>query len=187
MRDHRSMLAACAAAVLVLAAAVTALPLLAQGHGPRPSGPAADGPEQPGEYLLARLARYLDLTDEQRAQAREIYAAAHAQAAPLRDEVRDLAMQLRDALDDPAPDPAAVGALVIAIHGDRARIRDIRAAALDEFVGILSEVQRLRLDALRDARRIFGRHRLWGAGDEPEAEPADDGLWFGGFDPGDPS
>ncbi len=179
MKPQRTILAAIAVLALA-AAAFLALPLLGQGPGGGPQGQGA-APDRPGEYFLVRLARYLDLTEEQRNQARAILTVAHDQAAPIREEVRDLGMQLRDALESDAPDPTAVGDLVLAIHTHRDELRAIRAGAREELVGILTEVQRLRLDALRDARRIFGRHpwqRGAGGGDPDDAglDPLAGGL-----------
>jgi Spy/CpxP family protein refolding chaperone len=177
MRPTTSILAAAVVAIALAAA----LPMLAQGPGGGPpAGPPGGAPahDGPGAHFLARLARYLDLDEEQRTEARAIFTAAHGEAAPIRDHVRDLRTQLREALAVDPPDPTAVGNLVVAIDAEREELRGIRQSALDRFTAILTATQRLRLDALRDARRIFGRHRHrgWGGpgaggGEEPGIEP----------------
>ena len=164
MRPRTSLFAAAAVVAIALAAAV---PMLVQGLGGGPlGGPPGDALvyDGPGAHFLVRLARYLDLSEEQRTEARDIFTAAHDQAAPIRQQVRDLRDQLREALAAEPPDPTAVGNLVVAIHAAREQLHGIRESALDQFMAILTETQRLRLDALRDARRIFGRHRHRGHG-----------------------
>ena len=179
MRTKTFHLAALALAVVTVAVAV---PLLAQGRGGRgagaPGGPGAAGDAGPARPLLAKLAVYLDLDDAQKAQARQIFEDARAQAEPIRQANGDLAGQLRDALAADPPDPDAVGDLTIQIHTNRQQLRALWETAQTSFRAILTEEQRLRLDALRDARRIFGRQRrgpggdgAGGEGNEPAAFP----------------
>lgn len=170
MRSKTLKLAAVALAVTV---AVAALPLLAEGPRRGPGSTAEDGP---GGRRLAKLALYLDLDDGQKAQAEQIFAAARAQAEPIRAANRDLAAQLRAALAADPPDPTAVGNLAVSIHQNRDRLRAIREAAQADFRVILTADQLLRLDALRDARRIFGRHHRGAGGpDSAGGDEADAG------------
>jgi Spy/CpxP family protein refolding chaperone len=179
MRTKPFLLAALAALVVVSA---LALPVLAaQGAHPGPAqNAAADGPG-PVARFLAKLALYLDLDDGQKAQAMQIFQDAHTQAEPIRQADQDLAQQLRDALGADSPDPAAVGALAISIHGNREQLRAIHDAAESDFRAILSDAQRTRLDDLHDARRIFRPHPLRGVGDggDGAGELGDGG--FGGL------
>lgn len=167
-------------AVLALAALTLtlAVPLLAQA----PDGPPGDRPaDARGGRLLAKLALYLDLSEEQRAEAETIFTAAREQAAPLREDNRDLAVRLREALAVDPPDPAAVGELVVAIDVNRDELRVIRETAQADFTAILSEEQRLRLEALRDARRIFGRHGRGRGGRGGPAGGGDDAPFGAGL------
>jgi Spy/CpxP family protein refolding chaperone len=174
MRTKTLNLAALALAVVTVAAA---LPLLAQGRGRGGGGGGPAAEEGSGRPLLAKLALYLDLDDAQKAQARQIFEDARAQAEPIRQANHDLAAQLRDALAADPPDPDAVGNLTIEIHANRETLRGIREAGQTSFRAILTEEQRLRLDALRDARRIFGRHNRNADGAGPDGggggEPSD--------------
>lgn len=163
-----------------LLAAVALVPALALAGGPRgggSGGPDAGmlgggfgGPgffsgaaEGDGEGLhrhlpLRRLAFFLDLTEQQITDAQAILEAAHTAVEPLRTARRDLAMQLREALDAAEPDPTAVGELVLALHDNQEQIRAIHQGALDDFEALLTPEQLERFEVLRDARRVFGRH-----------------------------
>lgn len=178
---------------LSLALVLAAAPLAAQGpgHPPRPDGPQAGPAGGPPDGAaggpfhglpLRRLAIYLDLGDEQVAAAQQIFEDARTAIEPLAAEARDLAMQLRDALGADDPDPTAVGQLVVALHEVRGEIQAIRQAAEADFVALLTDRQRFRLDALRDARRIFGRpHHPPGGGPDGGGDGGEDAFPDGGL------
>ena len=182
MRPDRSILTGITAVAVLAITLLLALPLFAQGPGHRPAGPPGGPPgtssehDSPGGRLLAKLALYLDLDDAQKAQAQQIFADARAQAEPIREANHNLAGQLHEALAADPPDPTAVGNLAIEIHANREQLRGIGETARTSFRAILTEEQRLRLDALRDARRIFGHRYRGHRGDDPEGgdegEPA---------------
>lgn len=171
---HRPALAG-TAAVLALATLV-ALPLLAQpgpGGGPGgPGGPAGDpqGVRGPGAFPLRALAEFLDLTEAQVEEARLLLQDLAADLRPLAEEARDLHQELVALLASESPDPAAVGALVLEIHG----VRDEMKAARDEldaaFAALLTPEQLERWEILKEARRHFrgdGRHGRHGRGPGP--------------------
>lgn len=106
---------------------------------------------------LRRLAYFLDLTEAQITEAQAIFEAARTAAEPLRTARRDLAGQLREALDAAEPDPAAVGALTIALHDNGEALRALLQGAIEDFEAILTPEQLERFEVLRDARRVFGR------------------------------
>lgn len=173
----RSPLATVLSLGLGLALVVALLPAAAfarPGHGPR-------GGEH-GRRGLLPPPGFLDLTAEQRAAAREIFESARDAAEPKRDALRDLHDQLRTALEADAPEPAAVGALVIQLDGVRDELKATFEGAQASFVALLTDEQRQRYEAFRELRpRPFGergRHGRRGGGDP------DDGL-FGGLGEGD--
>lgn len=178
MTIHRlpRILLALLAALLVTAA----VPALAQGpfgggpgHGPgagvgpgpgAAAGPAA-GPTNGRGF--ARLADYLELTDEQIAAAQEIFEANRDAAEPLRDEHLALREELMALLDGDAPDPQAVGELAIALHDGRETLRGLREDAWDDFKALLTADQLDKLEELGEVRRHFGPGPGGGPGDGP--------------------
>lgn len=175
LRSSRRPALAGTAAVLALATLV-ALPLLAQpgpGGGPGgPGGPPGDpqGVRGPGAFPLRALVEFLDLTEAQVEEARLLLEDLAADLRPLAEEARDLRQELVALLDSENPDPAAVGALVLEIHG----IRDEMKAARDDFdaafAALLTPEQLERWEILKEARRHFrgdGRHGRHGRGPGP--------------------
>jgi Spy/CpxP family protein refolding chaperone len=187
-RPETTLLTALSLALALVLAAPPPLAAHGPGHPPRPDGPQAGPAGGPGGagplhgLPLRRLAVYLDLSDEQVAAAEQIFDDARTAIQPLAAEARDLAGQLRDALGADDPDPTAVGQLAVALHGVRGEIRAIRQTAEADFVALLTERQRFRLDALRDARRIFGRpHHRPGGGPDGGGDGGDDAVSDGGL------
>jgi Spy/CpxP family protein refolding chaperone len=124
-----------------------------------------------GRHAGARVARFLDLSEDQVARWQEVRD-RHAQAAePLREEQRQLRAELRTALQSGSPDPAEVGALVIRIHEARSQLKTLHASYVDEFTEMLSPSQQrmyedvLRQRSRRGIDRAFGRARIVPPGD----------------------
>ncbi len=134
-------------------------------------GDAGGGGEGLHRLPLRRLAHFLDLTEAQIAEARAIFEAARTAAEPLRTARRDLAGQLREALDAAEPDPAAVGALTIALHDNGEALRAVLQGAIEDFEAILTPEQLERFEVLRDARRVFGRGHHRGGPHGPPGGP----------------
>lgn len=144
-----SLTMAAAAAVALLVAA----PLAAQPFG-GPDAGHGDGHRlhhgghgHLGGHGAHRLGRHLDLTEEQRTQARAIHEAARDQVRPIMEESRTLRGELRELLDQPSPDAAAVGEKTIAIHANRSEVRAVFEDAQAQFEAILTPAQ---LEKLRD-------------------------------------
>src|SRR6476659_8860767 len=76
----------------------------------------------------ARLAHYLELTPEQIAAWKQIHTDTAALVQPLAASARETRTQLKAVLES-APDPAAVGKLVISLHATRAQICAARTDA----------------------------------------------------------
>lgn len=171
------------ALVLLLAAAPLAL---AQGpggpgggHGPGPG--AGPGPDHGGFGVpLNRLAAYLRLSDEQIAEAQEIFTAAREAAAPIRETQKALHEELRALLDGENPDPTAVGEVVLDLHANRQELRTLRQAAFADFEALLTAEQLEKLERLKEMRNHFGHRRGGGPG---AGQGAAQGL-APGFGPG---
>jgi Spy/CpxP family protein refolding chaperone len=136
----------------VLLACLILLPLsaLAQHHQFQMQAPGPNGPNDP----VRAVADYLALTQEQADAWRALMENLKAQQRPLGDQVRVLEEQLRAALQAPAPDPAAVGALVIQIQGVRDQMRANEEAYRAAFEGLLDEAQKQKLYVLRAASEL---------------------------------
>lgn len=104
---------------------------------------------------MARLRRFLALTD---AQVNDIVALQkkHRQAAfPLRQELRARNQELRNALDTSEPNPNVVGQLVIARQGVTKQLRTLRIKLRDDISAVLTPEQKQKFEQfkLRPGRR----------------------------------
>lgn len=149
-----------AAALLASAALFAQAP---KGSHTADKGRGAYGKDRGAEgrgHRLGRMAEYLDLTDQQRESARQLFLSYAEKVRPLREGRRDVREQLRAALDAPNPDPAQVGRLVIRIHDTRDQVRAARQEMDKSFAALLTPEQRAKYDALKDARDSFGPRRF---------------------------
>lgn len=171
-------------AALAVAGLLAAAPLVAQpqaaagpGHGPGPGRHMGAGGDHHGMSGFfggrgfARLARHLELTEEQRTQAQAIHQATREQVQPIRERSMELHGQLRELLEQPAPDATAVGELTIAVHANRDQVRRLHTDARASFEAILTAEQLAKLGELeerRDERRgrrgERGERGDWGKG-----------------------
>lgn len=161
---------------LVAGLTVTALAGPGRGHG----GPGAHrgghgghhGGHHGGEYGLPveRLARFLELSDEQVAAAKAIREAAEAQAEPLKEAHKALRQEMRTLLDAENPDATAIGEAAIELHEGRERSRAIRAQAKADFAALLTAEQLEKLETLKDARGH--RKSRWDDGEKDDGEDA---------------
>jgi len=167
-RPRRAALALPAAALLVLAG--LAVPALAQPDGPageRPAWGRHGGPGAHGGHRLERLARVLDLTEAQVAEARALHEAARADLEPIFAASRELRTRLDGLLDAPSPDPAQVGETVIALRQNREAMRAVHEETKAGFEALLTAEQREKLATLEDAREERGRRGKGRRGHRP--------------------
>lgn len=172
-------------AAVAVAALLAAVPLVAQPQGPGGGPGAGSGPGHGfagghghhggGHGFLAgrgfeRLARLLDLTEEQRVQARAIHQATREQAQPIFEASRTLRGELRELLDQEAPNPTAVGETVLALHANRDELRRLHEDARARFEALLTPEQLEKLTDLEEHRRDRrGRRGVRGSGPGPGA------------------
>ena len=129
---------------LLLAAVANAGP--GRGHGRRGFG---------GPVGADRLAQYLSLTDAQKAQVEQLQEKTKQTLEPLFEEHRQLAEEVRTALESGA-DAATVGTAAIAAHEHREKMRAVREQHEASLKAILTPAQLERWEALQDARKMRG-------------------------------
>lgn len=157
------------------------------GQGNRGGGQPAlgQGPDGGERFLV----RYLELTEAQVTQWQAIRDAARASILPLAESRRENFDALRLLLDGTAPDPAAVGALVITNHAIGEQIRGIHENADAQFLLILTPEQKTKYEQWLELRKSMPRRG--GNGDGPGMGQGG-GMGFGqgngggfGMGPGD--
>ena len=131
---------------LMAGATLAAGLVFAQAAPARPAHPF--GPRA----RMHRLVQALDLTADQKAQAKEILKSAGASAQPLRQQMRDARQQLRSDIKTAAPaevvtkDSNTVGQLT-------SQLTAIRTTAMQKLYGILTPDQKAKLDTLAEQWR----------------------------------
>jgi Spy/CpxP family protein refolding chaperone len=135
---------------ITAAAALAAGMAFAQTSAPAP----APGPQQ-GQgrawrhrgMFRQRMARALNLTDAQKAQAKAIFQEAKQTAQPLRDQVKQTRQALSDAVK--ANDTAKIQSLSAQLGSLRGQLLTIRSEAMAKFYGTLNADQRTKVDQLK--------------------------------------
>lgn len=128
------------------------------GHGC--GGPGADhamsfdGKDMPS--MVDHLAKALDLTDDQKASAKEIEAKMKATVEPIHADMMRVEEQLDQALKSNAP-AAEVGALAIQAYQIRQKAEAAHADFHAQFQEILSAEQREKFESLQKEMH-FGPH-----------------------------
>src|SRR5262245_41371051 len=157
--------AAAAALALVLAVGMAAWGQEPGGPPGRPrgdrgpGGPGGDGPP---------LDRILNMTPEQKTAWDALRKEQREAMRPLWDEQRRLDDQLRDALEAPNPDPAAVGQRAIALHAARKRMKAEADRFHQRLVDLLDAQQKEKLAMFEQMRE---RGPAPGGMGGPEAPP----------------
>jgi Spy/CpxP family protein refolding chaperone len=142
----------------------------AAGGQPGPEGPrgARMGPDH-------GMARFLGLSEEQKAQVQKLMEGQRTKHEALREEFEKNRQQLEQALQGANPDPTTVGELAIAGHRLRERGKALREAQDRAIRALLTPEQQAKFDAMRALRedggpmgwgRPMGRHGMPPIGDE---------------------
>lgn len=103
---EKRMIGVVLAVALMLGSGLTATPSLARDWGDH-DGHRMHGQRHHGQHWM-RILKELDLTDEQKAKAREIMMAARKQAIPMRAELQVAQLELQELLVQADVDRAAV-------------------------------------------------------------------------------
>lgn len=162
---------------LVLAlAALLALPVLAlaqppagagdgPGFGPHGARHLRGGAGHGPFHNLGFVADLLDLTDEQREQARSLREGLRESHRALREESRGLRQELRTELDAEAPDTNRIGELTLALHQQRRKGRALAEQALADFEALLTADQLESFQQLKQTLQERRRERREGRSD----------------------
>lgn len=129
-------------AVLVLAAAAIA----AERHGA--------GPHR--MRMHEHLTRALDLTEEQKAAAKQIHEETMTRAEPLMEQRERQWEELHALLDTANPNPTEVGNRMIAAHALRAQLKALHEDGMNRFKALLTEEQRSKLEEMHERRGEHG-------------------------------
>lgn len=129
-------------------------------QAPDQSGQSATTTQQQGQrhsrmarrgHFRQRMANYLNLTPEQRAQAKQIMAAAREQAAPLHQQLKQNRQALRTAIK--AGNDAQIDQITAANAPLIAKLSAIRAHAFEKVYANLTPDQKTKADNMRQAFR----------------------------------
>lgn len=140
---------------------LVAVPVLAQGpgggRGRGGGGARGPGDDGPGGFRLERMARALDLSDEQKAQVETLSQRHRSEVEPLLEQSRQLRQDVQAALESGTPDATAIGQKVIAAHQTMEKVRASRDDFEEHFEALLTAEQRQTLTTLKQAReRVRG-------------------------------
>ncbi len=130
------------------------LPLAALGVAlAQVSGPAA-GPPQRRAAGISELRAYLDLTDAQLEQMRQIRTQAAEENRATATQLREQQKVLRDLLASPNPDPAAVGKQQLQVKTLREQLQNARESVRQSVLNVLTPDQKTKLAALEEAAKL---------------------------------
>jgi periplasmic protein CpxP/Spy len=117
--------------------------------------------------------RGLDLTEEQKTQAKAIFEEQRKAGEPQRAQMQALRQQMREQLDSGKADATAIGQLAIQAHAIGSQLREARERVHERFVAILTPEQKAKLEQMKSERgeRGFGRR---GFGPRPDADERGD-------------
>jgi Spy/CpxP family protein refolding chaperone len=141
--DMRRLWITMMAAAVVATAGGTAI-----AQGPPPGGPPP------------RIAAALGLTDQQKAVWASAFSTMRATAQPLHAQAKAIRAEIDALFAQGSPDPALLGQKMIAMHAVREQLHQARAAMESATTSVLTDEQKLKLDALKAARPPHGRR--WG-------------------------
>jgi Spy/CpxP family protein refolding chaperone len=162
--------------------AATALWLGAALAGAQPADGPGGPPKGSGGFRGDRVARVLDLTEDQRAAFQKLLEEQRPQMEALHKQMRDNHQKLDAALEGANPDSRAVGQIVIQGHALRKQAEAQREQASQALRGLLTPEQQAKFDALRSLREDggfgpgfgpgpFGRRGPGGPGGRPPLPP----------------
>jgi Spy/CpxP family protein refolding chaperone len=130
--------------------------------GAQPAG--APGGRGPGGFMAGRMARVLNLSDDQKTAFQKVLEQQRPQMQALHQQLRDNHGKLEEALKGDNPDPAAVGQLVIQGRALMKQGEGLREQTSQALRGLLTPDQQTKFDALQSLRRGGGFGPMGGRG-----------------------
>ena len=112
-----------------------------------------------------RMAAALGLTDQQKAVWASAFSTMRATAQPLHAQAKAIRAEIDALFAQGNPDPALLGQKMIAMHAVREQLHQARATMESTTTSVLTDEQKLKLDALKAARPPHGRR--WGGPPPP--------------------
>ncbi len=106
---------------------------------------------------FGRLVEFLELTEDQQAQWQQIHEDHRAATMDLRDQMQANREALRAELETESPDPTTVGQLTLDGRDLARTVKQSREDLNDQLSGTLTEDQRIRWEAFKEARPERGR------------------------------
>ena len=105
------------------------------------------------EREAERMARVLQLSEDQKAEWRRVREEQEASIRPLMRQMRDLSERLETEANLDSPDPAVVGQLELDRRNVGRQLRTLRAEAHEELTRLLDRDQTIRWEALQENGR----------------------------------
>lgn len=137
---------------------MTAAVVATAGSAAIAQGPPSGGPPP-------RMAAALGLTDQQKAVWASAFSTMSATAQPLHAQAKAIRTEIDALFAQGNPDPALLGQKMIAMHAVREQLHQARATMQSTTTAVLTDEQKLKLDALKAARPHHGRP--WGGPPPP--------------------
>jgi Spy/CpxP family protein refolding chaperone len=147
-----------AACAIVGVAALLAVPAMAQDT-------TAVQPPNHQASMLAHLTTKLNLTEEQQASAKALFADLQTRMQPIHTASKALRTQLHTAFQAATPDAATVGSVVIQQHQNRVAMKAAMAEFHTKFQALLTPDQLTTFNQMHAKRSSFHGHS--GAGQNP--------------------
>ena len=126
--------------------------------------PSTQQPQPPAQHrqwnrgqMLDRMATKLNLTDDQKQQAKTIMGSARESSKPVRDQLRQDRLALKNAVKAGKSD-AEIDQISANLGRDTAQMTAIRTKAFAKVYGLLTPEQRTQADHLADHARGMGGH-----------------------------
>lgn len=114
---------------------------------------AHDGPGERGPRMLGRMARHLDLTDDQKARIREIYESRSVQLQEQREAKRTARRALADAIQAAPSDEAAIRARAAELGRVTGEGAVLHSRIRAEIAPLLTAEQRQKLADMKGKSR----------------------------------
>lgn len=138
----RKTIASAACAALIAGAALAQPP---HGH----MGHMMDKNGAPGAAMAEHLASALNLTDAQKASAKQLHQELWTKAQPLMTKMRQQRDELKTLLDGAHPDATEIGQKVIAAHDTRNQLKALHEDFANRFSALLNADQKAKFQEMR--------------------------------------